>query len=115
MQNAYLSKQNQNYSIEKLQNKMCDFGFDFSLTGTKYIYELLYEYIVNSEYIMGNLQPSMKSLADKYNIKLKTLNRDIRWSIEKNFINKNILFKEEDNISKTKNILILLYDFFKIF
>ena len=116
MQNHIQNKLDFNIK-ESIKNKMSDFGFDFSLTGTKYIYELLYEYIVNKECLFEHLKPSMKSLADKYNIKLKTLNRDIRWSIEKNIViyNKNICLKEEDDISSTKKVIVWLYDFFKSF
>lgn len=69
-----------------LLNEMINIGFDFALTGTKYIYELFIEPLENINNLNELFLPNMSSLADRHNIKLKSLNRDVRWSIEKNTI-----------------------------
>ena len=73
--------------IANLLDSMSTFGFDFSLTGTKYIYEIFDN---NLEYFQNFLQLfalRMSTLADRHNIKQKSLNRDVRWSIFNKEIN----------------------------
>lgn len=100
---------------DNIINMLNNFGFDFSLTGTKYIQDILFENIKNCENDFDCLATSMRSLADKYNVKLKSLNRDIRWSLEKNIFDLDIFLRHDDYYIATKNIILWLFDFFKFF
>ncbi len=61
---------------------MIKLGFDFSLIGSIYIYEMFNEILVNKGAKKEEI-PSMTALAEKHNQKLKSISRNIRWAIEK--------------------------------
>ena len=80
-----------------------------------YIKDILFDNIKNSDNDFDFLATSMRSLADKYNVKLKSLNRDIRWALEKNIFDLDIFLRQDDYYIATKNILLWLCDFFKFY
>lgn len=94
---------------------MIHFGFDFSLLGSVYLYELIEETLYGNNYYNCYAIPTMVHLAEKHNIKVKTLNRNIRWSIDKAF--KSGLLKcipcfKNFNTPPTKQVLAWLCNFF---
>lgn len=97
----------------ELISHMINIGFDFGLTGTKYIYELYVKHKDNLFAPYDNLFHNLSSLADRHNIKLKSLDRDVRWSIDR-FINKdefNVIILNQEN---THNKKIALSEIFNI-
>ena len=95
---------------------MVRFGFDFSLIGSQYLYEMLSEAELDASVLRRkSLQTSMV-LADKHSVKIKTFNRDIRWAIAKAF-NHGVLklvpnFKELRKPPSTKEVLAWLYSYY---
>lgn len=98
-----------------LRMVMVQFGFDFSLMGSIYIYEMLVESLSNPNVIRNENIPTMTMLADKHNIKIKTFNRDIRWSIDKAYKNGMLkyvpYFEELTSSPPTKQVLSWLFNY----
>lgn len=94
---------------------MVHFGFDFSLIGSVYLYEMLKEVLENTSAIKCDVVPTMTTLADRHNIKIKTFNRDVRWAISKAYksgLLKYVPFFEMQNaIPPTKQVLTWLYNY----
>lgn len=67
---------------QELQDAMVVSGYDFSLCGTRYIFELFASSKMITK-IPGTKPPSMTLLASKYNIKPKSMNRVMRWAYQR--------------------------------
>lgn len=95
---------------------MVYFGFDFSLVGTMYIFELLTEVVNNTSILRCESIPTMTLLADKHNVKIKSFNRVIRWSIVKAFktgLLKYVpFFEDRKTIPPTKQVLAWLFNYY---
>ncbi|MCI7003642.1 MAG: hypothetical protein MR904_04800 [Clostridia bacterium] len=99
-----------------LRMVMVRFGFDFSLLGSVYLYEMLNEVVSNTSVLRNKCFPTMVVLADRHCVKLKTFNRDIRWAISKAF-NQGLLkfvpiFENLNKAPSTKQVLAWLYAFY---
>lgn len=95
---------------------MIDFGFDFSLLGSIYIYEMFREIIENAKMVRVKTVATETKLANKHNINIKTINRDIRWSIGKAY-NKGLLknipyFEMSHKLPSTKQVLYWLHNYY---
>lgn len=68
---------------EQLHSIMVLMGYDFNLCGTRYIYELFASSLKTITQNTGCQSPNMSILASKYNVKPKSLNRDMRWAYQR--------------------------------
>ncbi len=99
-----------------LYTVMVRFGFDFSLVGSQYLYEMLSEAELDTSVLRHKSISTSMVLADKHCVKIKTFNRDIRWAIAKAF-NHGVLklvpnFKELKNPPSTKEVIAWLYSYY---
>lgn len=99
-----------------LYTVMVRFGFDFSLMGSQYLYEMLVEAELDSAVLRHKSIPTSTILADRHCVKIKTFNRDIRWAITKAF-NHGVLgavpnFKDLTTPPSTKEVLAWLYGYY---
>ena len=95
---------------------MIHFGFDFSLLGSIYLYEMLLEISSGNSFIKGIEIPQITKLAEKHNVKMKTYSRNIRWAIKKAY-NDGMLkyipfFENRTNAPTTKQVLAWLYHYY---
>lgn len=67
---------------EQLQSAMVVSGYNFNLCGTRYIFELFASSEIITK-IPGTKSPNVSLLASKYNIKPKSMNRDMRWAYQR--------------------------------
>lgn len=103
---------------KKFRCLLVRFGFDFTLIGTIYLFELLNEIHRCSRLLKKTSLPTMTLFADKHNIKIKTYNRVIRWSIKKAFRSggfyKVDFFENRTNTPPTMQVISWLYNFYLI-
>ena len=98
-----------------LRVMMVYFGFDFSLMGSLYLYEMLKELTDNmspNEVVL----PTITKLAKRHNVKMKTFSRDVRWAIKKAFddgLLKYIPFFVHNNCT-TKKLVSWLYNYYNV-
>lgn len=87
-------------------------GFDFSLIGTIYMFEMLIAMCDNSN--KTHHLPTMSCLADRHEVKIKTFNRSIRFAIEHAYSNgclKHLMgFEKINKQPSTKNVALTLYN-----
>lgn len=106
----------ENIKLKDLRLILVHFGFDFSLMGSIYIYEILKEATENSSLLNGACLPTITKLAEKHNIKMKTLSRDVRWAIKKAY-EEGLLkyvpfFQGRTRVPNTRQVLSWLYHFY---
>lgn len=95
---------------------MVNFGFDFSLVGSVYIYEILKEVLTNTSVLRCDKIPTMTTLADRHNVKIKSFNRDIRWAIDKAYKNGLLkyvpFFEGRKTAPPTRQVVSWLFNYY---
>jgi len=98
------------YSIYKIKLLMIEMGFDFSLSGSWNILEIMNDAVESCNNGILSCFPLSK-IANRHCIKGKTIDRNVRWAITKA---KNLvdLFSVEIDLLSTKDILEFMYKIF---
>lgn len=107
---------------QELRNMMINVGFDFSLVGSNFVFELIIMSLQNKEDTDPYREENITFLADKYNTKIKTVHRLIHWSIITSFdtiVHGKIVDSLSLIINQTRRFLSHLYksalDLFSVF
>ena len=100
---------------KKIKANMAYLGFDFSLIGSHLIKEMLLQIIQSPTYIHAFSSSVMKEMANRYNYAVKSIDRDIRWSISKAYtkgILKDIPYFTGGRAPTIKQLVNWFFDFF---
>lgn len=104
-----------NQIMNKLNKILNVMGFNSMLMGTKYLKEAIIGIIENPEYLISLNSTVLKNLSLNFSNSIKTIERDIKWSITQTLKTSNYeqfckLFCLENKVLTTKQMIILITD-----
>lgn len=99
---------------KKLKKNLMALGFDFGLSGSHFIKDVLINISFSPRKIHSLSTEVMTQMATKENVSVKAIDKNIRWAINKAYnhgiLNKITVFAEK--MPTIKQLINWLYDFF---
>lgn len=101
---------------KKIKTTLMGLGFDFGLNGSHYLQEVLLQVLLNPKKIHNLSSMVMAEMICGDNISVKSIDKDIRWAIQKAYkvgiLNKISFFN--NNIPTIKQFINWIFDFFNV-
>lgn len=100
------------FSINKVVSFMLMLGFDFSSSGSIYLYRMVRLMLMEPENFTISYKQLSQNVSKRYNQKIKTVNRAVRWAIEKAVKSGDLAklpFYREGQMPKSKDVVVWIY------